>query len=368
MNGARNTRRLVLVFVVVAIASGVLGVIGTTLVRSPAQVAADTAPPRPTVLTAPVAEGPITDTLMLSGTVALGNSIAVTPQPPMDGSAAVVTKTPVPVGGTFRPGSVLIEVADRPVIALASPIPLIRDLSPGMSGADVQRFQKALTDAGLSDTDRAGYFGYSTTAAVTELYARAGYTAPLVGGQPVVSRSEVVLIPMAGSGRVVALGAGVGGTATGADVTVSTLAPGISAKVDTPDAAKLKPGTSVKVVIAGKTLAGKVASVGAATQDAADGFQAPVEFSLASALDPSAIGSTAQVSVNLSKSDKAGLKVPLGALYSDASGGTSVIVVTTGHLTSVPVTVVATGDGSAQITDPTDRVQQGDAVRVGTSG
>lgn len=368
MNGARNTRRLVLIFIAVALASGLLGVLGTTLVRSPAQLAADTAPPPPTILTAKVTEGPITDTLVLSGAVALGNKIPVTPQPPLGGAAAVVTKTPVPVGGKFQSGSVLIEIADRPVIALSSPIPLIRDLSPGMSGADVERFQAALSSAGLADSDRTGYFGWATAAAVKELYSRDGYEAPLVGGQVFVSRSEVALIPMSSSGQVVAIGAGVGATVTGAAVTVSTLPPGVSATANAADAGRLTAGIAVTVAIDGKSLPGKVTAIGAPVQDPNSGFGAPITVTLDSPLDPKSVGSTAQISVNLSKSHTSGLKVPLSALYSSADGGTSVVVVTNGKLHPVAVTVTETGDGSAQITDSDNVVKAGDAVRIGASG
>ncbi len=357
-----------LLFVAVAAASAALGVVGTLLIKSPAQIAADTAPPRATELTAAVTEGTITNTLFLAGTVALGNSIAMAPKPPLNGSDAVVTKVSIPIGGEFRAGSVVIEISDRPLIVLSSGIPLLRDLSVGMTGQDVQRFQEALRGAGLRVADKSGYFGSFTAVAVKKLYQNAGYVAPTVGGQVLVSQSEIALIPMPGGGQVTALGAALGGTATGAVVTVTTLPPVISATVNPADAASLRIGTAVAVQIAGVSTEGSVSVIGVPAQSGSSGFETAVSVTSNTALPPASIGASAAISVNLAKDNKPGLKVPLSAVYSNASGGTSVTIVKNGKRGSIPVTITETGDGFAQVVDESETIVPGDRVRVGTSG
>jgi hypothetical protein len=365
---SRNTRTLVLLFVGAAIASAALGVIGTLLIKSPAQVAADTAPPRSTVLTAAVTEGTITNTLFLAGTVALGNNIAIVPKPPLNGLDAVITKLPVSIGGQFRAGSVVVEISDRPLIVLSSGIPLIRDLSIGMTGQDVQRFQDALREAGIHVADKAGYFGQYTAAAVKKLYQNAGYVAPTMGGNVLVSRSEIALIPMPGDGQVTTLGAALGSTPTGAVVTVTTLPPVINATVNPADATSLSVGTAVTVRIAGVSTAGVVSLIGVPAQSGGSGFETPVSVTSKTALPPASIGASASLSVNLAKGNKPGLKVPLSAVYSDASGGTSITVVRNGRRVSIPVTIAETGDGYVQIADKAKTLVPGEKVRVGTSG
>lgn len=368
MNRWKNPRRVILLFAVVAVASAGLGFAGSALIKSPADVTAAKAPPKPTVLTAEVKQGPITDTLVISGKVALGNSIGLTPKPPLDALQPVVTKTPVSLGASFGPGAVVIEISDRPVIVIPSPIPMLRDLGPGMSGEDVDRFQQALKAVGLSVEDKAGNFGESTIAALKKLYRNDGYTAPEQGGQVIASQSEIQLIPIGEKGQVVGLPFGPGSAVTSAAITVSTLPPQISATVNPADASRLTPGMGVTVTVEGKPYDGLIASVGAPAQDATNGgFSAPISISLKTDVPSEAIGVTAQAPINLSRDPTAGLKVPLSAIYSTSGGGTAVIVVKGRTQKEVAVTVAGSGDGFARINDASHTLAVGDRVRVGVS-
>ncbi|MCX5406650.1 hypothetical protein OHA37_22590 [Streptomyces sp. NBC_00335] len=156
--------------------SGV-GVAVAQVIKSPAQAAADSAAPPPSVLTAPVEQRVLVASVVVRGTVTAQQSVDVTPVGAAPGAAgAVVTKLPVAVGGRVEEGQVLLEVSGRPVIALRGTLPAYRDLKPGSEGGDVAQLQQALARLGhATGADRAGRFGEGTKAALSALYASAGY-------------------------------------------------------------------------------------------------------------------------------------------------------------------------------------------------
>lgn len=157
--------------------SGV-GVAVAQVIKSPAQAAADSAAPPPSVLTAPVEQRVLVASVVLRGTVTAQQSVDVTPAGGAPGAAgAVVTKLPVAVGGHVEEGQVLLEVSGRPVIALRGTLPAYRDLKPGAEGGDVAQLQQALARLGHgTGPDPAGRFGEGTKTALAALYASAGYS------------------------------------------------------------------------------------------------------------------------------------------------------------------------------------------------
>jgi hypothetical protein len=97
------------------------GLAASTLVKSPAQLAADTAAPAPNVLTAPVVHSVLTSTVILRGDFAPGGLFQVTPTSVAatagnpGGGPLIVTGTPVAQGASISPGQVVVEVSGRPV-------------------------------------------------------------------------------------------------------------------------------------------------------------------------------------------------------------------------------------------------------------
>jgi peptidoglycan hydrolase-like protein with peptidoglycan-binding domain len=82
-----------------------------------------------------------------------------------------------------RPGSVLLEVSGRPLIALPGTVPAYRDLRPGDDGTDIGQLQAALRSLGYyHGGDSAGHFGPGTKRAVTRLYAATDYDLATTGG------------------------------------------------------------------------------------------------------------------------------------------------------------------------------------------
>ncbi|WP_327253257.1 hypothetical protein [Streptomyces sp. NBC_01244] len=166
---------------VVGVAAGsvLLSGVGVAVAQviKPPRAAADSAASAPGVLTAPVEQRVLVASVIVRGTVTARQSVDVTPVGGAPGAAgAVVTKLPVAVGGRVEEGQVLLEVSGRPVIALRGTLPAYRDLKPGSEGGDVAQLQQSLARLGhATGADGAGRFGEGTKAALSALYASAGY-------------------------------------------------------------------------------------------------------------------------------------------------------------------------------------------------
>lgn len=102
----------------------------------------------------------------------------------------VVTRVVAQAGSTVDSGSVVVEVEDSPVIAMAAQAPLWRDLSQGAVGQDVARLQQFLADLSLFDGEVDGRFGAGTRTAVVALQEQAG----LVGPRGVLLLEQVLWI------------------------------------------------------------------------------------------------------------------------------------------------------------------------------
>ncbi|MEV5385956.1 HlyD family efflux transporter periplasmic adaptor subunit [Streptomyces sp. NPDC052721] len=171
-------RRWLAAVAVGAVLLALSGVAAARLVKSPAQALADSRPPAPDVLTAPVEWRTLKDTVVLRGTVTADQSVSVTPvaSGQKGAVAPVVTKIPVKAGSTVKAGQLLLEVSGRPVIALKGVVPAYRDLRPGAVGQDVAQLQRALRSLGYgTGADASDGFGAGTKAALRSLYSSLGY-------------------------------------------------------------------------------------------------------------------------------------------------------------------------------------------------
>jgi multidrug efflux pump subunit AcrA (membrane-fusion protein) len=157
------------------VAGGVLllggGFWAGSLVRSPAQEAAEAAGPGPTLLTVPVEWRVLTAQVVTRGDVQAGTQSEIKGP----GGLGVVTRVDVAGGAEVRQGQVLAEVSGRPVFALAGALPAHRDLRPGYKGEDVRQLQQALADMGFDPGQVDGVYGAGTKAAVARFYESIGY-------------------------------------------------------------------------------------------------------------------------------------------------------------------------------------------------
>lgn len=184
--GLSRARRWVIAVAVGAVVLTGTGVGASLLIKSPAQAAADSAPPPADVLTAPVDKRVLRSSVILRGTVVAGQSLDVTPVAAGagdGGTTPTVTKTPLKAGDAVLAGKPLIEVSGRPVIALPGALPVYRDLKPGAEGDDVTQLQRALAGLGHGTApDPSGTYGPGTKGAVSKLYASLGYDPAVAGG------------------------------------------------------------------------------------------------------------------------------------------------------------------------------------------
>jgi peptidoglycan hydrolase-like protein with peptidoglycan-binding domain len=196
-------RRLLLGVGIAAALLAVGGLIGASFVKSPQQLAADTAAPPATVTTATVVFQVLTSSVEMRGEVYPATQYDVYASAPSSssasasaggsGTAVYISKLDVTAGDTIANGEELAEIDGQPLFALTGTVPAWRDLTPGESGPDVAELQKALASLGYyDDGDTPGYFGSATEYAVSLYYEHLGYTPPSSGGVPA---ADVVFLP-----------------------------------------------------------------------------------------------------------------------------------------------------------------------------
>src|SRR4051794_5115090 len=174
---ARTTRVIPLALAAI-VAITLVGWIGARQIRSPAQVAADTAPPQASPITIPVVRRTLAAKVIVRGTVRFGAPQAVvlaTSQLKQAGTISdIVTRAPR-ARTKLGPGAVAMLVDGRPVFVLPGAIPMHRDLRPGERGPDVLQLERALRGLGLSPGAVDGRYDAATGAAVTSFYLRRGW-------------------------------------------------------------------------------------------------------------------------------------------------------------------------------------------------
>jgi HlyD family secretion protein len=413
LRGSRLLRRR-RVLVGVGAGAGLLavgGLIGASFVKSPQQLAADTAAPPATVTTAAVVSQVLTSSVQMRGTVypSVQYDVYVS-APESDSSSAsagaggssspggggsssagastgavYISGLEVAAGDTIRNGEQLAELDGEPLFVLAGPVPAWRDLVPGESGPDVTELQNALGKLGFYDGgDVPGYFGAATGDAVAAYYQQLGYAVPASGGVPA---TDVLFVPSLPA-KVVAVN-GAEGQQPGQPFLElagrGSLA--LTGQLPPAYAGQVKPGLSVSIYdeVTGIHATGTVAGLGTATVNvpagtvvnigsgaataasataasAASSSSASSASSGAAAFIPLTVapsrplaaalnGQNVLVSVQTGKTEGPVLTVPVAAIVTSASG-TSYVTVTGPHgaQAQVAVTPGITENGYVQVT------------------
>jgi peptidoglycan hydrolase-like protein with peptidoglycan-binding domain len=158
-----------------------VGWIAAQQIRSPARVAADTAPPPASNITVPVVRRTLSTDVVVRGTVRYG-----APQPVVlatshlkqaagkQGASDIVTRPPRK-GANLSQGRVAMSVDGRPVFMLRGRIPMHRDLGPGDDGPDVRQLERSLADLGFAPGPVDGRYDDATQAAVSAFYLSRGW-------------------------------------------------------------------------------------------------------------------------------------------------------------------------------------------------
>ncbi|MFG2600595.1 peptidoglycan-binding protein [Streptomyces sp. NPDC048462] len=414
--GLVRRRRVLLAVVVGCLVCTGAGAGAATLIKSPAQAAAETVAPRPDVLTAPVVRKVLAQSVVTRGKVTASQRAEIT----AGGSAkdvgrSVVTKVKVKAGETVKAGQVMVEVSGRPIVLLQGAIPAYRDLMPGMTGQDVAQLQSALAAIGYSSGgDTSGVFGTGTEQAVARFYGAIGYESPksevaqtppprstgdagaggkpAEGGEPatgaestadatqgtvkavsVMPLAEVAFVSSAPA-RADAVTAKVGDEATGTLLSLDSGSLVVNGSVASYEKGLLRPGQSVQILseATGKQASGTVASIADSPTKAQDGEARQSSETYALRVKPSKAlsadfnGADVRLTVVAASSQDKVLAVPTSAISSGADGLTSVTVRSGSQERRVAVRVGMTGDGYVQITpEKPARITEGEQVVVG---
>lgn len=167
-----STLLLVLAFVILAAA---VSWIAGSSIKSPAEVAARTAPPAPSPILVPVEARVLSSDIVTRGTARFGlpQSISIVPSALKSG-AAIIARLPLR-NTQLREGVAALTVSGRPVFVLRGNTPVYRDLVPGISGEDVRQLEDGLKRMGFDPGPLDGTFDKQTSIAVANWYTEAGW-------------------------------------------------------------------------------------------------------------------------------------------------------------------------------------------------
>ncbi len=182
MRAVTGSTRTIWIIAVTAVVSLGAGIGLSRLIVSPAEAAANAAPPEAGPITVPVEQRALTNDIVMRGDALYEDPVGVTLETGDIGGPAVVTGQVPEVASNIEAGGVILEVTGRPVILLTGELPVYRTLRAGVSGPDVQQLRAALAALGIDagDVNNAVYDA-SAAAAVRALYAKVGYPAPTSG-------------------------------------------------------------------------------------------------------------------------------------------------------------------------------------------
>ncbi|MDQ1507819.1 MAG: hypothetical protein QOD57_5546 [Actinomycetota bacterium] len=145
-------------------------------IRSPAEVAARTAPPTPSAITVPVEKKVLSSDVVIRGTVRYGAPQSVLLPPSQIRKANPILTSAPQKGKDLTEGSVAFTASGRPALVLQGAVPAYRDITPGAVGDDVRQLQQALVRLGFRPGRTDGVYDDRTGLAVAAWYLKGGWT------------------------------------------------------------------------------------------------------------------------------------------------------------------------------------------------
>ena len=174
----RSRRRILIVIAVVAVVATGLGLLAGRELTSPADAAARTAPPPASRITVPVEQRTLSSRVVGRGDASFDGAVDVTVETGELRIRPIVTGRVPKVGASVTEGRPLLEIAGRPVLALAGTLPAYRTVRPGLRGPDVRQLEQVLDRLGHDPGVVDDLYTADTSAAVVRLYDAAGYEPP----------------------------------------------------------------------------------------------------------------------------------------------------------------------------------------------
>jgi len=368
-------RRLVVILVglLVIAGTGAAGWWAGTTITTPAQLAAETAPPEPTLITVPVESTEIAVEVVTRGTVSYGEAtkIAMADPPALPNADPIVTGAPIE-GAELNEGDLVMEVSFQPVFVLAGRLPAFRDFVRGMEGADVVQLQEALTRLGYYSTEVDGKFGTATQQAVAAWFADNDYR-PLGLDRGVsgiyIAKEELMFLPELPQ-RIDSAGVGIGDNPAVADavVTLTGTRLSIRAAVASADAVQMSVGQPVDIRddVTDTVVEG---TLGVIADDIGTDPDNPGLVAIEVTPGPGAdrlAGANVRLSITVASTGEGVLAVPVSAVYSTVQGVSSVEVAEPDGTTRlVTVELGLSSAGLVEITPLEGELHAGDNVVVG---
>jgi Putative peptidoglycan binding domain len=280
VTGYRRPRRgwVLVLAVVVVIAAGLGGADAAGVFRAPKTAASTSAY---ATGTAAVTRGSLTEQTQENGTLGdAGSYTVLVPGSSGSGGSASATAagsgsgsqtfTWLPSAGqTIRQGQTIYQVSGSPVVLLYGNVPAYRDLSEGMTGADVTELNTDLVKLGYATPAALGprsdwdYFSAETAYALQLLQAHLGLTqtGTLPLGQAVFLPSAIQVTGL-GSGAVPGASATSGATV----LTASSLNPVVTVDLDASLQTEVAVGDTVSVTLPdGSVTLGVISQIGTAS-------------------------------------------------------------------------------------------------------
>jgi peptidoglycan hydrolase-like protein with peptidoglycan-binding domain len=299
--------------------------------------------------TAPVTLTTLTQTQQVNGVLGYGTPVTVNAR-----GQGIITWLPA-LGATVRRGQALYKVDGVATPLFYGHHPLYRQLRPGSTGADVQVVERNLASLGYTGFTADTSYTWSTATAVRRWQkdrglAQTGFLEP----------ASVVIAPAAI--RVTSLAARPGDPAGGPVLAYTGRTRLVSVALDVALQHLVKAGLPAVVTLPdGKTVKGKLASVGTVATAGEDEEHPATIAVTVTITDQSKLGTLDQAPVTVSLISATAenvLTVPVAALVALAEGGYGVQVVTGSTSRYVAVRLGMFADGRVEIT--------GDGITEGT--
>lgn len=158
------------------VVSSASGWVASSQIRSPAEVAARTAPPPASAILVPAEMRTLSTDIVTRGTARFGapQQLSLVPSA-LRADPAIITSVPLP-GSALTEGDIALTASGRPAFLLTGQVPMFRDLGPGLEGDDVRQLEEALARLGFDPGPADGRYDSRTERAVSAWYRAAGFS------------------------------------------------------------------------------------------------------------------------------------------------------------------------------------------------